>query len=472
MMPENVMNTTVQPVEAFTWNQSCAIPFSADLDAQRAIDGIGRTEDVHFSPDNQRLALVGHLDNRLLVLGVRLAGDGATPRIHLHSPQEILSDAFAYPHGVFWINDETLIVANRQGDAPILRVPPASPVTDALSLEPLVRLCTDGPDGMVHTPGSVSVAVLDGGWLEVLLCNNYAHHVSQHLLDARNGYEALAGSRLLADGLDIPDGVAQSRDQRWIAVSNHNEHCVLVYENTATLGPSCPPAAVLRGMNYPHGLRWTRDGQFLLVADAGLPFVHVFQCGGGGWQGECHPIQTLRVLDEQRFRRGQYNPQEGGPKGIDLSADDRVLVTTTQEQALAFFDLEPVLGPARRAGADADRPATTAPTLARHVQGQARTLNILAECRQQERTRHEQERARYEQECARHEAALVATSLALEQAQRLVAERLSEIETLRSVVDQQQRHIQQVANSHSWRLTAPYRLLRQRLRDLFPGMAG
>lgn len=457
MGPEDIMNTAVQPVEAFAWNQACEIPFIADADAQRAIDEIGRTEDVHFSPDNRRLALVGHLDNRLLVLGVRFFSDGATSRVHLHGPQEVVSDAFAYPHGVFWIDNETLIVANRQGDATILRVPLASPATAALQLEPLARLRSDGPDQLVYTPGSVSAAALDGGWLEVLLCNNYAHHVSQHLLDARNGYAVLDGSRLLADGLHIPDGVAHSRDQRWISVSNHDGHCVFVYENTPTLDPSSPPAAVLRGMNYPHGLRWTRDGQFLLVADAGLPFVHVYQCGAGGWQGECQPVQTLRVLDEDRFRRGQYNPQEGGPKGMDIVADDRVLVVTSQEQALAFFDLESVLGPYRRPCVVADRPAETGRTFARHVMGQVGTLNTLMERWQHERTRQD--------------AALSAIGLALEQTQRLAAERLAAIESLRVTVDQQQRHIRLVADSYSWRLTAPYRLLRQRLRDLFPSRA-
>jgi hypothetical protein len=444
MEPQNVMDTAVQPVEAFNWRQADAIVFTADADAQRAIDGIGRTEDVHFSPDNQRLALVGHLDNRLLVLGVCFTGDGATPAVHLHSPQEVVSDAFSYPHGVFWIDDETLIVANRQGDAPILRVPRASPIAAVLQLEPLARLRSDGTDHLVHTPGSVSVAALDGGWLEVLLCNNYANQVSQHLLDARNGYAVLGGSRLLADGLQIPDGVAHSRDQRWIAVSNHEEHCVFVYENTATLGPSSPPAAVLRGMNYPHGLRSTRDSRFLLVADAGLPLVHVYQCEAGGWQGECLPIERLRVLDEERFRRGQYNPQEGGPKGMDLAANDQVLVTTTQEQALAFFALAPVLGPRGQPGTDADRPASTASTMARHVQGQARTLSALAQ--------------RWRDERIRHEAAMAEAGRALAQAQCLV--------------DQQQQHIQQVATSRSWRLTAPYRWLGRSLRDLFRAPTG
>lgn len=409
------MDVEVRPPEAFVWQEACALPWSADPDALRALEGIGRTEDVHLSPDNRRLALVGHLQHRLLVLGVRWTPGPGAPGIHLHSPQVVESSSLAHPHGAFWVDNHTLMVANRQGGAPMLHIPDASPATAHLVLEPVVCLGAGGAETEVHTPGSVSVAHLPGGLLDVLLCNNYAHHVSRWLIDARHGHRPLASARLLAHGLRIPDGVAHSRDGRWIAVSNHDDHSVHVYRDQEGLGPDSRPDAVLRGLNYPHGLRWTEDARCLLVADAGLPFVHVYERRSDRWEGEQRPMATLRVLDEERFRRGHDDPQEGGPKGLDLAADGRTLLTTTLEQPLAFFDLAPVLG----ASGPQDPPARAA--CASRLAG---PLRMLADGR------------------------------------------LNEIETLRRTIDSQQRHIEQVAASGCWRVTAPYRWLRQRLRVL------
>ena len=44
-------------------------------------------------------------------------------------------------------------------------------------------------------------------------------------------------------------------------------------------------------------------------------------------------------MDDATFLRGRYNPEEGGPKGIDVDRDMSVLATTCEHQPLAFFDL-------------------------------------------------------------------------------------------------------------------------------------
>lgn len=43
-------------------------------------------------------------------------------------------------------------------------------------------------------------------------------------------------------------------------------------------------------------------------------------------------------MDDETFQKGRYNPQEGGPKGLDLHRQSGVLVTTCEHQTLAFFD--------------------------------------------------------------------------------------------------------------------------------------
>ena len=77
----------------------------------------------------------------------------------------------------------------------------------------------------------------------------------------------------------MPDGVAVNRDNRWIAVSNHGGHSVLLFENSPQLNLNSRTDGVLAGVACPHGVRFTPDDNFVLVADAGAPYVHVY-CEG------------------------------------------------------------------------------------------------------------------------------------------------------------------------------------------------
>ena len=117
----------------------------------------------------------------------------------------------------------------------------------------------------------------------------------------------------------------------------------MLYENKTSLNELSRPDGILRRSTYPHGLRFTSDGQFIVVADAGSPFVNIYQKNGSDWRGICNPLLSFRVLDEENYLRGNHNPEEGGPKGIDLHHAQNILVTTCESQPLAFFDLDAIL---------------------------------------------------------------------------------------------------------------------------------
>src|SRR5581483_7714159 len=142
--------------------------------------------------------------------------------------------------------------------------------------------------------------------------------------------------------LDLPDGLALSHDGRWLAISNHNSHSVLVYGYPIS-GDGADPVAILRGALYPHGLRFTADDRYLLVADAGGPYAHAFASPPEGWQGARYADGRIRVMDDETFRRGQYTSREGGPKGVDLHPAANVLAVTAECLPLAFFDLDAAL---------------------------------------------------------------------------------------------------------------------------------
>ena len=137
-----------------------------------------------------------------------------------------------------------------------------------------------------------------------------------------------------------------SRDMRWIAISNHNTRNVLLYENRALLNESSDPDGILRGVYYPHGLTFTSDGHFILVADAGSPYVHLYEKDVSDWRGVHNPLLSLRVLNDKDFLRGRQGGRsgpKGGPRGVDIDNSMNIFVTTCEIQPLGFFDLKRAL---------------------------------------------------------------------------------------------------------------------------------
>jgi hypothetical protein len=350
----------------------------ADETVQAALGRIGRTEDVAFSPSGRRIAIAALLTNRILLVDVETDAENAGAPVRLTRAVELVSAALARPHGVAWIGDERLIVANREGAVALFEIPARGTGPARLSLDPLLTI--GHPRDPVITPGSLSVFDLGAGLIELLVCNNYVHTVSRHLLDARAGFGVVASDILLADGIDVPDGVAHSPTGRWLAVSNHYDHCVHLYRNAPDLGRNSAPCGLLTGFDYPHGLRFSEDETALVVADSGAPFVHLFRAQDGNWEGERAPALSLKVMTDDEFERARDNPEEGGPKGLDLSPDGRLLVITCTQLPLAFFDFAAIAGPLasapRRPLDEAERGRES---LLRFLAAAGRTLEDAAE---------------------------------------------------------------------------------------------
>lgn len=313
------------------------IPFTASAAVSDALSRLGRTEDIHFSPDRRRLAIAGINKNKILILEIDITSEENTRRITLTDHLEISSDCLNQPHGVTWIDNQNIIVANRGGEAAILQLPDSKPSSRRVKIPALHIIHADEVD-LLNTPGSVAVSEIGMSLHEIYICNNFSNYVSRHILDTRNNTVIRGGAILLCDGLEIPDGVTLSHNSQWIAISNHNDNSIFLYENTRELGPHSKPSCILRGVNCPHGLRFSADGQTLLVADAAAPFVYLYKSTNVGWSGECRPVTSFRVMNEECFTRGQYNPQEGGPKGIDIDFHTGVLVVTCEKQPIAFID--------------------------------------------------------------------------------------------------------------------------------------
>ncbi|MEQ1945159.1 beta-propeller fold lactonase family protein [Mesorhizobium sp. VNQ89] len=306
-----------------------------------AIAGIGRTEDIRFSPNNNCLAIAGFAKNKLLCLKVEIQADARGPSVSAHSFMEITSDGIEDAHGLDFIDDKTLAVANRNADVAIVRLPELWNENCHGTAKVLRRI--SGPRWRrISSPGSLVVTHSPFAQLRLLVCNNYARRVTEHMVSPLLGYISWKNRPLLREGLHIPDGIAVSPDGRWIAVSSHGTNDVKIFDGSTRLDKRAKPAAVLMNAGYPHGLRFTKDGQFIIVADAGRPTVNVYR-GRDGWTGEYPPLKTITVLDEETYLRGRNNPLEGGPKGLDIDKSGRVLAITCEEEPLALFSLQCVL---------------------------------------------------------------------------------------------------------------------------------
>lgn len=310
---------------------------------REALARLGRTEDIRFSPDNRLLALAGFLEKKCLFLRITIERDASGGVVVTADDfTEVTSDGISRVHGIDFIDDRTLAVANRDVKVAILRLPDGT-AAGRQHHAPVLSNVRGGPFCRIKTPGSVAARRMRGGQVELLICNNYVHRVTRHVLAPQLGYLNWRNHILLRQGLDIPDGIAVSGDGRWLAVSSHATRDVKIYDAAAPLGPDAQPAGILREANYPHGLRFTPDDRHIVVADAASPNVYVYE-RGESWAGPRDPARRVAVLDRETFLRGHSNPEEGGPKGLDIDRTGTVMATTCEEEVLSFFTVSSVLG--------------------------------------------------------------------------------------------------------------------------------
>jgi DNA-binding beta-propeller fold protein YncE len=248
---------------------------------------------------------------------------------------EITSDTFVYPHGLTFIDDQTLAVANRGGGVSILRLPTGELGGGVRAAETLWHF-RGGRFRWMRSPGSVAVRHHADGLITLLICNNYSHRVTYVTIDPVR-WRTVRKGVLLRKGLSVPDGIVVSHNSQWIAVSSHFTHDVKIFA-AADTSPDAEAAGALSGVGYPHGLQFTADDRYLLLADAGAPVVHVYE-RGDSWSGEHNPVRSVEVVDEETFARGRHNPEEGGPKGIAIDQTGQIVAVTNEEQPLALYSL-------------------------------------------------------------------------------------------------------------------------------------
>lgn len=288
------------------------------------------------------MALAGCYQNSISMADVSIAMDGGPPHVTLTNVVEYSSPCLKLPHGVAFLDDDTIVVANRLGDVNILRLP-----SDAVARQPEELPPIDLRPGLgfelLDVPGSLAVTRGGDGDMEVLVANNSGDTITTHTLES-DPIAVKSSNVLLRRGMHYPDGLAVSSDGVWIAVSNHAAHIVMLYQRSSSLHEDSRPDCILRGVCYPHGICFSPDGRHLFVAGTGAPYVHVFTRDAQMWRGVQYPALSVRVMEEDVFREHpRFDQGDGGTKGIDLDRDAQVLAVTSTYQPLAFFDVAAIL---------------------------------------------------------------------------------------------------------------------------------
>jgi hypothetical protein len=190
-MEQRVRETTRRTVEVMP---ELSVSMSDLVD--KAVTGMGRTEDVVVSPDGRRLAVATINNDEIVILdfAVEFRPDDPTPRgVALTSAATIGCHSMARPHGVAWLDDDTLLVGNRQSEVLVLDISGVGALVDGQQhFAAEARVLLGGERRIqIDSPGSVVVRATDEELADIVVCNNYTHQVTRHVVDRVHDYACL-----------------------------------------------------------------------------------------------------------------------------------------------------------------------------------------------------------------------------------------------------------------------------------------
>lgn len=323
------------------------IGFSAPEPVMAAISGMDRTEEVTFSPSGRLLAIAAFSLNRINLYSIDVSGEGTTRTIEISACVTLYSSVLRRPHGIAFIDEQHMLVANRDGGVSVLRIPADALDHERIQLRPVTSLWSRFR-AKVSSPGSIDCYDLGDGRFRVLVCNNYIHTITSHTgtFPESTAARTRKFKRIRNDGvllkkdLSVPDGICVSPDRQWVAVSVHSSGNLNLYRLDQEPDRNTPPEIILEGVVCPHGLQFSADGKVLYAADSASPYLHLFYRPGDTWASLTRPDKSIRILSQEQFLKGRYNAEEGGLKGIDVLHRENILVVTCEFHPLAFYDLD------------------------------------------------------------------------------------------------------------------------------------
>ena len=267
---------------------------------------------------------------------------------------ELRSPSLEFPHGVDFLSEDLIVVANRDAAVTFYRLPSAEHWQDITEIEAIAEFTSPwfGPKRASRLSEGREVRCGPGSIRKhgdhLYICANYTNTVSKHPIAVRDDMIEIGDGELVVEtGLELIDGISVSRDGHWIAVSDSGHGRVAIYR-----GDDYSEACELRDENlvYPHGLCFDPSHRRLYVSDAGERLLHVFESVDGTWERSMsHSSFSLPSIGDEAFYKTKHSvaekfrPLVGGIKGLDLDPSGRFLFGTCLNQTLAVFETVPAV---------------------------------------------------------------------------------------------------------------------------------
>jgi DNA-binding beta-propeller fold protein YncE len=290
------------------------------VEEQRVLpaDGRHRFEGIAFAPDGSSLAVATSEANALF--------------LYRHANGRVAEEPFAtlaglvYPHDVaFSAAGDLMAVAQRKGAVAVYERDGEGFARDPAFVIRGPRTRLNFSDGVAFVPPAGDV---------LAACNLESSSVSFYRMLTRSPltFELSPSQELKHESIYEPDGLAFSDDGRWLAVANHGNHTVAIFERPSG-------ANVLlrhRSFRFPHSVAFLPGTNHLLVTNAGANYFSVFKHDGRTWSRS--PAARRIVGPDRSFREVNARcKSEGGPKGIAVH-DDHVAICSP-EQGIVMYTL-------------------------------------------------------------------------------------------------------------------------------------
>ena len=232
-----------------------------------------------------------------------------------------------YPHDVsfsLWGDTELLAVAQRGGAIAIYEKDRAN---ENYGPDPVFEI--RGPKTKLKFSDGVAFVPPNSDYLAA--CNLKIGSISfyRRVSHAPIGFKLEPAFELKHRSLSDPDGLAFSQCGTWLAIANHGNHSVSVFQRREGIlaggnlnyGPW--PVTIIKdpGLRHPHSVAFTPETNHLIVTNAGANYFSVYEQqshqSGMGWSQS--PVVQKTVGPDVIFKEvNARNKMEGGPKGVAI----------------------------------------------------------------------------------------------------------------------------------------------------------
>jgi DNA-binding beta-propeller fold protein YncE len=303
-------------------------------------NNLQRFEGLAFSTSGNVLGVATSDTNTIFLF--RKKPDGRfeeTPYETINGPGSRLN----YPHDLsFSLSGDTelLAVAQRAGSISIYEKNKAS---DNYSTDPVFEI--RGPETRLNYTDGVAFVPPDNDYLAA--CNlKTSRIIFYHKTSGSSVGFTLEPVFELRHGVFRPDGLAFSQCGEWLAVANHGNHTVSLYQRGKSFfspgklkyGPR--PVTIIRdpGFRYPHSVAFTPDTNHLVVTNAGANYFSVYEpkrrFSKMRWSQS--PVLQKIVGPDNIFQEvNARNKMEGGPKGVAIRGNS--LAVCSPEHGIKIY---------------------------------------------------------------------------------------------------------------------------------------